>query len=323
MNKKDCDIVKDLAVGYAENLLSSNSKNFVEKHLQNCDECQKYYKAINSNIFNDSTIEKNKDKIEIDYLKKVKNHINVLKSILILVLIFSIVIISLLTIKYCTISNVINKAYSKIEYMRNLDNYKLTKRTINKSFSDSNNSFDVTFTYYYKDGKYKIEYGDNSTTYLEDDGYNKICVYDDLTQIEYYTQNFVEIKKGAPINIFYDILNYKKLYPRLYILGLSMRNDSFEGKDCYVIRNGNEDSYKDIWIDKATLTTVRTVSEEKSKYYTEEIYTFEESATTDEDVDNSILNTEKYQDYTKLEINNNATEEIELYYELLDKNGRY
>lgn len=321
MNKQDCDIVKDLSAGYVEGLLNPNSKIFVEKHLSNCDECKKYYNAINSNILdNRKIVEEKKDKIEINYFKKVKNHINILTISLIAILICIFTIISSLVIKYYTISNIIEKAYIKTEYMRKLDNYKLTKRIIHKKAEENK---DIMLQYYYKDGKYKIKFGNSSTTYLEDNSYNKICVYDDLKQIEYYTQDFIEARKGNPIDIFWNITNYKNIYTKMNILGLSLRKDKFEGIECYVIRQGNKDNYRDIWIDKKTSTLIRTVKEEKSKNYYEEIYTFLEDATLNEDVDSSVLNSQEYQEYTKLEITNNATEEVKLYYELLNKNGKY
>lgn len=321
MNKQECDIIKDLSAGYIEGLLNLNSKIFVEKHLSNCDECKKYYNDINSNILDTKEIiEERKDKIEINYFKKVKNHINILKISLIAILICIFTIISGLFIKYYTISNIIEKAYIKTEYMRKSDNYKLTKRMIHKK---SEEDMDIMLQYYYKDGKYKVRFGNNRTTYLEDNSYNKICVYDDLKQIEYYKQDFIEARKGNPIDIYYDIMNYKNIYTKMNILGLSLRKDEFEGVECYVIRQGNKDNYRDIWIDKKTSMLIRTVKEEKSKNYYEEIYTFLEDATLNEDVDSSILNTQEYQEYTKLEIINNATEEVKLYYELLTKNGKY
>ena len=323
MNKNDCYIVKDLSLGYIENVLNINTRKFIEKHLSECSECREYYNSMRANILEDTNFDdRDKDKIEINYLKKIRNHINIFKFILITILICSIVIISFLVMKYYYISNIFDQAYMKTETMKELDNYKLKKRTIKKDFSEAANNFDVTFTYYYKDGKYKIEYGDSSTSYLEDNSYTKICVYDDVKQIEYYTQNFVEERKGEPINIFLKIVNYKNLYTEFDILGLSLKEDKFEGKDCYVIRKGDNDSYSDIWIDKDTLTVVRAVSEDKSKNYIEEIYTFSENVVMNEDVDSSILKTEKYKDYKVLNVTNNATEEMKLYYELVDKIGR-
>ena len=48
MNKKiECEIVKDLASAYNQKIISEKSKKIVEDHIQECDECKKYYNQIN------------------------------------------------------------------------------------------------------------------------------------------------------------------------------------------------------------------------------------------------------------------------------------
>jgi hypothetical protein len=271
---------------------------------------------MKAEIFKENITENNKDKIEINHLKKIKNHINFLKTIIISILIIIIVIIVALSFKYYSVSNVINEAYNKLEYMENLDNYKLEQEIMYKNFLD-NSIYEVTNTTYYKDGKYKIELGDG-TRYLEDDSYKKICVYNDLKQIEYYSQNFIEKKKGDTINVFCDIKNYKT-EPCIIRLGLSLREERFNGIDCYVIRRGNNNSYRDIWIDKKQKIVLRMVEEEYMDHYSETIYTFSENIVTDEDVDTSVLDSEQYNDYIRKDITNNATEEINLYYALYNR----
>lgn len=227
-------------------------------------------------------------------------------SILIVIIVF----MTTLSIKYYNISNVINEAYNKLEYMKNLDNYKLIQETTYKNFLD-NSMYAVKTTYYYKDGKYKIELGDG-IRYLEDDSYNKICVYNNLKQIEYHTQDFIEEKKGETLNVFSNIRNYKTLEKGISRLGLSLREERFNGIDCYVIRRGNNNSYVDIWIDKNQKITLRMVEEEYMHHYCETVYTFFENMVKDEDVDSSILNTERYKDYEKKNIVIHDTKYIDL-----------
>lgn len=318
MKNNDCDIVKDLSIQYIEDMLSSNSREFVDNHLINCEDCKKYYNNMNSHIFNENSKDNKKDKIEINHLKKIKNHINLLRTIIISILIIIIVFITVVSIKYYSISNIINEAYNKLEYMKSLDNYKLVQETINKNFLD-NSMYTAKTTYYYKDGKYKIELG-NGIRYLEDDSYNKICVYNDLKQIDYYNQDFIEETKGRTLNIFSYITNYKTLETGISRLGLSLREDRFNGIDCYVIRRGNNNSYRDIWIDKKYKVVLRMVEEEYMKYYCETVYTFFENIVKYEDVDSSILNTEEYKDYEKKNIViNNISEEWNDFYNRLNQ----
>ena len=38
-NNKECEIVQDLLIGYADGTLNKDSKKLVEKHLKECDSC--------------------------------------------------------------------------------------------------------------------------------------------------------------------------------------------------------------------------------------------------------------------------------------------
>ena len=48
--KYECDIVKDLMPLYIDDLLSENSKKFVEDHINNCESCKNYYDKLSSEI---------------------------------------------------------------------------------------------------------------------------------------------------------------------------------------------------------------------------------------------------------------------------------
>ena len=73
MDKKtECEIVQDLLLGYVDDVLNVESKKLVEKHLLKCKECQSKYNEIKKDIENNE----NNQKKQIDYLKKIKRHIN-------------------------------------------------------------------------------------------------------------------------------------------------------------------------------------------------------------------------------------------------------
>ena len=48
--KYECDIVKDLIPLYIDDLLSENSKKFVDDHINSCESCRKYYEKLSSEI---------------------------------------------------------------------------------------------------------------------------------------------------------------------------------------------------------------------------------------------------------------------------------
>lgn len=315
MNKNDeCEIVKDLAIPYAENLINNKSKIFVEKHLDNCDSCKKYYSEINLNIQNEEKNERKNEKFELDFLKKIRRNMNILKITLISILLVIIFIICGMFIKYQNITQLISKSYERIETIKTLDNYKLIQKTIYRDY-ENDVSNETTTNYYYKDGKCKINY-DNTTVYSEDASNSLIYVYDDLKQIDYCKQNFAAQRKGDIFDVFSEIKSYKNELSGLYKLILSNYTDSFNGIDCYVIRMGNDDSYRDVWIDKNTYNVLRVVDATYSEYYRETIYTLIENKVVDEDVDSSILDDAKYNEYTRNDVTYNATEEIKNIYEM-------
>lgn len=86
MKKIDCDIIQDLIPLYVEHACSEASKQCVEAHLKECQECQKNMKLCEEHAFAATSIELK----EIDGLKKIKQKIrrqNVLSGALMLLLV--------------------------------------------------------------------------------------------------------------------------------------------------------------------------------------------------------------------------------------------
>ena len=48
--KYECDIVKDLMPLYIDDLLSENSKKFIEDHINTCESCKKYYEKLSKEV---------------------------------------------------------------------------------------------------------------------------------------------------------------------------------------------------------------------------------------------------------------------------------
>lgn len=312
MNKKDeCQIVRDLSYQFKEKSLSEGSAQFVKKHLQTCDECKQYYQSYNSQLNNKH------DDIIIHQFKKIHRHINVLKISLISILIILLTIFLILFVRLKIFQNIVNSAYEKIEYMQQLDNYKVTVKTINKNL-ETGKSEEYEENYYYKDGNYKMEDYD-SLKFYKDDSYEKILAYHSLKQITYYNQEFIEFKKGDLIKMFTDVINYKKISSSIYSLGFSIREERYNGIDCYVIKNGSSDSYRETWINKDNFITIRVINESYNNFYREVIYDFTENIVTDDDVDISILDSDMFKEYERKTVVNHATDEDKSFYEIYRK----
>ena len=96
--KNECDIVKDLLFSYNDGVLSETSKNFVEKHLKDCENCNNALKEIRQE---NGKIEQKK---EIDAFKGVRKKIskrnNVIISIGIIILLIIIIFNVLVFVNY-------------------------------------------------------------------------------------------------------------------------------------------------------------------------------------------------------------------------------
>ena len=85
--KNECELVKDWLFSYNDNILSTTSKDLVDKHLQECDECKKFLEEIKQ----DSNEEKQVK--EIDFLRSIKKNINKKNIIILVIFVFLIIIV--------------------------------------------------------------------------------------------------------------------------------------------------------------------------------------------------------------------------------------
>lgn len=140
--KNECNLVKDLIPNYLENLLSSDSKEFIEHHISSCNSCKNLLNSlrIQKSRENDKDIES--DKIELDHLKKVNHKIFFLKLILIIILTLVILFCIIIAIKYNYITSITNACISQSQYLKNLDNYNIN---ITENHIDYENDIEYNF----------------------------------------------------------------------------------------------------------------------------------------------------------------------------------
>lgn len=170
MIKNECEIVKDLLPNYIENQMSDVTREFIDEHNKNCENCSKiFYSFADSNEKNID--EEKKDKFEIDFLKKYNRKITIFKVIalflsVLILFTWGLTLACLIKIrldydeaKY--IYEIINAAYNKNQDIIYSKNYSLTETHISKKYGYIN-----TLTRYYK-GKYCKEesnYSDSDTS---------------------------------------------------------------------------------------------------------------------------------------------------------------
>lgn len=78
---QECEIVQDLLIGYADNVLKPESKKLVEKHLAECEKCKKRLEEIQKDVNSDENCEQK----QIDYFKKVKKKLSKKNKIAIII----------------------------------------------------------------------------------------------------------------------------------------------------------------------------------------------------------------------------------------------
>ncbi len=73
-NSVPCALVRDLAPLYAEDLVSGESRNQLEAHVQECKECKAYYDRVTKEMECEKMEEVKQGTMEIDYMKKIRGY---------------------------------------------------------------------------------------------------------------------------------------------------------------------------------------------------------------------------------------------------------
>ncbi|MBQ2836059.1 MAG: zf-HC2 domain-containing protein [Clostridia bacterium] len=292
MEKKiECKIVQDLLLGYVDDVLNEESKKVVERHLSECDMCQKRLKEIQQDIENNEITQKK----EIDYLKKIRIK-NRIKSIFIAVGILFLIAFIIFLRNFIIVSDLSNKAEKSLAS----ENY--YRESVQRISSDKA----VLVKEYYKDGKYKTI----TETYTDEGVYVGTATYATANsgeRIEIDSENkIVRIDRSEFAKKMNSENNLKNLhsakssfiYNFLKALCCSIHT-SYEGlgREYYVLSVWDRDK-GEMWIDKETGLTLKNDLESNGtvvNYYPgtniikEEFrlvneYRYEFDVVTDEDV---------------------------------------
>lgn len=291
--KGKCEIVRDLLPIYIENLESEETKNYIEEHLKDCAECKEILNNMKSDYIKEEQENLDEKQVEVRSIKKFKQRVNLLKFsaiasiITVLIILFSIII--LIFPKYV----VIYKSNEKLKDFRNMNNYKVT---LEEHYTEHKTQEENVYTSIrsFNGEKYKEEfytsdlltnnivYGDFSTN---------TSIYIDKIHQTVTLNNNVNNEKGGISNLFTIIQEWKKR--PLNLITYELREDSFKGKECYVLKFGDASNFSEIWIDKETMFEVRELQEAGDLFTTERIFSIEQNIVTDEEVE--IPNLEGYE----------------------------
>lgn len=249
--RKECKIIQDLLPSYVENLLSDETKEYVTKHLEECDVCKKIYEGMNEKI---NTKDEKVEQQEINYLRKFNNRMSILKTILlVIVIIISIVIGRRLLI----VTSLSNKAESM-----NLDNYYARVEGI---FAGEYKISEC----YYKEGNYITK----TTAYSDESGAIKMLFYKSGTEQILLTDSDEgkSINQNAVLTEITPLPRYEGIDAFLMALVYGVEKVDLGDKECYVLKNKDLEQY----IDKETGLLVKMI-DRKNNTVTDYQYEFVE-----------------------------------------------
>ena len=98
-----CKIVQDLLPSYVDKVTDNFTNNFIEEHLQECDECKNILNKMGENLILDKVDEMKK----INYLKKIKLKHRIAVSVTIIIGILIAIILVFLEYRFFTNGQII------------------------------------------------------------------------------------------------------------------------------------------------------------------------------------------------------------------------
>ena len=87
MNRKECEIIKDLLPNYIDKLTSRETNEFIEEHIKTCENCKKIYNTMKAEFY--YTQEKEETE-SINFFKKHKKKLNILRTLVVILLVISV-----------------------------------------------------------------------------------------------------------------------------------------------------------------------------------------------------------------------------------------
>ena len=290
-NKKECEIVQDLLVNYADGILNPESKKLVEEHIKDCENCQLELKHIQD----DSKEKENKEQIELDYLKKIRMKSKI-RSILLAIGIIALIAFIIFLNNFLKINSIMNKAD------KSLQSNNFYKETSEILFDDQT----AITKEYYKDGKYKsiwMVYSDNGietniTEYADSNSDERTYIYETDKKAVIEKGDISEMKNSNIKNVPF-VTSRNSLFAKIGTTFVySIDTDTYDyGQEYYVLKNRSEDNKWEIWIDKETGLPIREINRGGAKSFftgtdvvkeirdTIQTYKYEFDTVTDEDVE--------------------------------------
>lgn len=247
----NCKIIEDLLPAYIDNILSDETKVFVQKHLKTCKKCEQVFQEMTAEIKKEDV--QNTENIKI--VKKYKRKIKTLKIVI------ALVILVILTFGFGTL--VSRYAIVKNALVKNI-NYDAKGNFRLEYYEDSIERYDYHTTTYVGENKMKKVKGDQVLEYWENDKHYII----DNENKTYYIKN-ENIQENDNINIpimiipeMADLVDENgisaiNIFKFILSSNIIIQKEAFRAKEYYVIKDMQKGLK--IYFDKDTFFAERIV----------------------------------------------------------------
>ena len=226
--KRECKIIQDLLPNYIEELTNDETNQYIEEHLNECEECKKIFENMKKD-YNLNNV--NMQNREVKYIKKYNNKLNLLRNIILVIVALFIIIVGR---KFYILINLSNKSNSMI----NSTNY------YTKTETYSNGQMSILESYN-KDG---CTLGKMSI-FSEDKNPIKMVVYKSKTEKIALIDNgeTKTLSTLADITVNPVYFTGDSYLENIWIaLTTSVDKVKLNDKECYLIRDGNTEKFIDV-----------------------------------------------------------------------------
>lgn len=242
---KECKVVQDLLPNYIEKLTSKETNDYIEEHINECQECSKILDNMKKEIKVDN---KTINKKEVKYIKKYNSKLKILKSILLIILLIYVIVIGRRAIIMTSLSAKARQYLEKDNYHVKLYSYQGDTLVVTDSYQRSGDYLTIREWQNTKANRKMILYkkGNDLLALTEFSGHkNKYdpntIVGGDIYPVTYVSDGFLSSLQYA------------------FFIGLD--STYCNGKECYVIKGKNYESY----VDRETGLAVRRIEKTRKE----------------------------------------------------------
>lgn len=237
-DKKECKIIQDLLPNYIEKLTNEETNQYIEKHIEECEECRKALENMQKDI---KMSDEKRDDREVKYIKKFSTKMRTLKLILLAIIVLFVLLIGRRMIIMLSLSE---KAQQKSNnYYAKLYSYQGDSLTVTESYNLGEDYLTI-MNKYSNDGPNRkliwYQKGGEKIFLSEYDGKKYILDSEGMMGGKIIPVTYVE--KGFLFNLYYALF-------------VGVDSTYCNGKQCYSIKGDNYERY----IDKETGLAIRSI----------------------------------------------------------------